>query len=302
MTKKFLSLIIVPHSKSKFKTITLSIKAIKVMMGSSAFLFVLLVVFLVDYFSMNVTRQKYRELLSENQKQQETISGLKGTVGILKKTVESFESYARKLNIMAGLKSPDVLKEVGVGDGELSASIVPGESATPPQPAQTVSLGDLKSLNQKAENIEKNLNTLVGFFETQSAKLASTPTIWPTVGWMTSPFGWRDDPFTGKNSFHYGIDIATNLGNPIVATADGIVVSLKNEKIDGRTLVLSHGGGITTYYLHLDKFLVKSGQRVKRGDIIGLVGKTGKALGPHVHYEVRINNKPVNPYQYILEE
>jgi len=142
----------------------------------------------------------------------------------------------------------------------------------------------------------------VNFFETQTAKLASTPTIWPTYGWVSSPFSYRTDPFTGKRTFHYGIDIATNFGNPVVATADGIVLKLGNDKISGRYVVLNHGGGLTTHYLHLSKFLVKAGQKIKRGDVIGLVGKSGKALGPHLHYEVRLNNRPVNPYQYILEE
>ena len=119
---------------------------------------------------------------------------------------------------------------------------------------------------------------------------------------MASAFGWRDDPFTGKRTFHYGIDIATQTGNPIAATADGIVVTTKREKIGGRTIILSHRFGYQTVYCHLSKFLVKPGQRVKRGDVIGLVGRTGKALGPHVHYEVRVNNKEVNPFYYILEE
>ncbi|MFQ5720889.1 MAG: M23 family metallopeptidase, partial [Candidatus Aminicenantales bacterium] len=153
-----------------------------------------------------------------------------------------------------------------------------------------------------AAGVEKNLTTLVQFFENQPLKLAATPSIWPTKGWVTSAFGWRNDPFTGKRAFHKGIDIATNLGNPVVATADGVVVQTKIEKIGGKTIIISHRGGYTTVYCHLNKFLVRPGQRVKRGDVIGEVGKTGKALGPHVHYEVRVNGKPVNPYYYILEE
>jgi len=87
-----------------------------------------------------------------------------------------------------------------------------------------------------------------------------------------------------------------------VATADGIVLSLGNDKISGRNITIGHGGTITTHYLHLSKFLVTEGEKVKRGDVIGLVGKSGKALGPHLHYEVRIGDKPVNPFNYILEE
>ena len=140
------------------------------------------------------------------------------------------------------------------------------------------------------------------FFENQTAQLASTPTVWPTTGWLTSGFGERIDPFTGKKTYHYGIDIASSFGNSVVSTADGFVSNVKREKIGGNTVIISHGGGFTTVYCHLSKFAVKAGQRVKRWDVIGYIGQTGKALGPHVHYEVRRNGKAVNPQRYVLEE
>jgi murein DD-endopeptidase MepM/ murein hydrolase activator NlpD len=102
--------------------------------------------------------------------------------------------------------------------------------------------------------------------------------------------------------FHRGIDIAGSIGNPVVATADGIVVNLNQDKIFGRSILISHGGGLTTFYGHLNKFLVKAGQKVRRGDVIGELGNSGKATGPHVHYEVHLNDKAINPYFYILEE
>ena len=154
----------------------------------------------------------------------------------------------------------------------------------------------------KAEVLEKNLSTLVNFFESQNARLACTPTIWPTLGWVTSGFGPRTDPFTGKPAFHYGLDIATNMGNPIYATADGTVIQVNTDKMSGKSILINHGNNVATGYLHLDTFLVREGQRIRRGDIIGLVGRTGKALGPHLHYEIRINGIPQNPYLYILEE
>lgn len=298
MPKKLFSLIIVPHHKGKSKTISLSKKALKVLIGISVFLFIILVVFLVDYFTLNVTRQKYKELLRGNLKQKETIARYEDSFNELQATIEQFRNYVKKLNIMAGLKSPDILKEVGIGGGDADSGQLENSTESP----QNTNLGQLKDISQEAEGIEKNLNTLVQLFEDQSLKLASTPTIRPTAGWVTSAFGWRNDPFTGKRTFHYGIDIATHYGNPVVATADGIVIQLKREKIGGRTILISHRGGYTTVYCHLSKFLVKPGQRVKRRDIIGEIGKTGKALGPHVHYEVRINGKTVNPYYYLLEE
>ena len=199
---------------------------------------------------------------------------------------------------MAGLKSPEVLKEIGVGGGDRNFS----QEMSSSNYLQDTGLIHAERISKKADGIDKNLNTLVRFFEKQSAKLASTPTIWPTIGWLTSAFGPRVDPFTGKKAFHYGIDIATSYGNPINATANGFVSHIKKEKIGGNTVIISHGGGYTTVYCHLSKFKVKLAQKVKRGDVVGLVGQTGKALGPHVHYEVRVNGKAVNPYYYILEE
>jgi murein DD-endopeptidase MepM/ murein hydrolase activator NlpD len=301
MPKKSLSLIIVPHYAKRFKTITLSQKTLKALLTISVFSFVVLVVFVVDYFTMNVTRAKYKNLLKESTEHRKLLADYENSIKKLKDTVKSYESYTRKLSVMAGLKSPEVLEEMGIGGGDtagIGSPVVPDI----PQPRQGVTLQDAKELAQKAEDVGKNLGILTSYFETQAAKLAFTPTIWPTIGWVSSPFAYREDPYTGKRTFHYGIDIATNFGNPIVATADGIVLSLGNDKMSGRSIVLSHGGGITTHYLHLSRFLVRAGQKVKRGDVIGLVGKSGKALGPHLHYEVRINNRPKNPYDYILEE
>jgi murein DD-endopeptidase MepM/ murein hydrolase activator NlpD len=304
MSKRFLSLIIVPHCAQRFKTITLSQKTLKILGAAALLGLVALVGFLVDYFAMNVTRAKYKILLTESSQQKRLLTEYEESIKRLRDTVKNFENYAKKLNVMAGLRSPEVMEEMGIGGGD-TTGIEPldgGSGPSIPPDGQTVSLQEAKALAQKAEDVGKDLDVLAKYFETQTIKLAATPTIWPTIGWVSSPFALRVDPFTGKNQFHYGIDIATNYGNPVVATADGIVISLDNDKTGGKNITISHGNAVTTHYLHLSKFLVKSGQKVKRGDVIGLVGKTGKALGPHLHYEVRINNKPVNPYTYILEE
>jgi murein DD-endopeptidase MepM/ murein hydrolase activator NlpD len=304
MAKKFLSLIIVPHCAQRFKTITISQRTVKVLGAVGIIASIALVGFLVDYFAMNVTRAKYKILLSENSQQKRLLSEYEQSIKKLRDTVKNFDNYAKKLNVMAGLRSPEVMEEMGIGGGD-TTGIEPADNnggPSAPPADQSVSLQEARALTQKAADVGKNLDVLASYFEAQTIKLASTPTIWPTIGWVSSPFSYRDDPFTGKRQFHYGIDIATNFGNPIVATADGIVISLGNDKIGGKNIIISHGNGITTHYLHLSKFLVKSGQKIKRGDVIGLVGKTGKARGPHLHYEVRVNNKPVNPLNYILEE
>lgn len=298
MSRKCISLIVVPHHKGKSKSISLSKKSLKILGGVIAFFFIGLVFFLVDYFAMNVTRHKYKDLLQENSEQKVTLAQYQDCINELKSTIGQFENYAKKLNIMAGLKSPEILKELGIGGGNTTNGLIQGTATSSKNP----SFYHLTDISQKANGIEKNLSTLVQFFEDQSLKLAGTPTIKPTAGWVTSAFGWRSDPFTAKRTFHHGIDIATHYGNPVVATADGVIVSLRRDKIGGKTILISHRGGYTTVYCHLSKFLVKPGQRIKRGDIIGEVGKTGKTLGPHVHYEVRVNGKRVNPYYYLLEE
>jgi len=298
--KKFLSLIIIPHKKGPAKTITLSKRTSHLIISLSLGLVIILIGFLVDYFSMNITRAKYRQLQSENQEQKKIIASYENSIRELTTRIQAFENYARKLNIMAGLRSPEALKEAGVGWGAETDGIGGNQLNSTSGPARTAI--PLNQVQMKAAQLEQNLNTLLNFFEQQRTRLAQTPTIWPTVGFITSGFGWRIDPFTGKQTFHKGIDIATNLGNPVVATADGVVVEAKNDRIGGKTILISHGGGLSTLFYHLDKILVRPGQKVKRGDVIGLVGKTGKALGPHLHYEVQVNGKSVNPLQYILEE
>jgi murein DD-endopeptidase MepM/ murein hydrolase activator NlpD len=302
MAKKSFSVIIVPHCAQKFKSLTLSHKTVKTSLTLSIIGGLFLIFFLVDYFTMNVTRTKYNALRQENIEQKKLLTDYENSVMKLREDVQKFESYAKKLSVMAGLRSPEVMAELGIGGGEMPSG-ENGPAPDAPQLGQSITLQDAKDLAQKAQDVGKSLDVLANYFETQTARLASTPTIWPTMGWVSSAFAYRDDPFTGKKTFHYGIDIATNFGNPVVATADGIVLSMGNDKIGGRNIVLSHGNGITTHYLHLSKFMnLKVGQKVKRGDIIGQVGKTGKALGPHLHYEVRVNNRPMNPFNYILEE
>lgn len=296
MGKRSFTLIFVPHSRAGSRCLSVSKKAVKIVLSAAGIIFVLFAFLAVDYLSMNHVRTQYRRLRRESDVQKATLSKYKVDLEQLKKSVDAFETYAKKLNIMAGLKAPGV-SEVGIGD---NANLSALQALTPPP--QSFSLSNIQQLNQKAVVLERNLDTLVNFFENQSARLASTPTIWPTVGWVTSGFGSRTDPFTGKPAFHYGMDIATNIGSPVLATADGTVIQVKTDKMGGKSLIIGHGNNVATHYLHLDQFLVREGKKVRRGDAIGLVGRTGKALGPHLHYEVRINGVAQNPYLYILEE
>jgi len=126
-----------------------------------------------------------------------------------------------------------------------------------------------------------------------------TPAIWPVLGHITDSFGERLDPFSGEGAFHTGVDVASDYGAPVHATADGVVISAENHAGYGRVVVIDHGFGITTWYAHLSSFSTITGSRIKRGQVVGYCGISGRSTGPHVHYEVRVNNAPVNPWRYM---
>jgi len=130
-------------------------------------------------------------------------------------------------------------------------------------------------------------------------RLAAAPTLWPVQGRITGSFGERIDPFNGEGAFHRGVDISSDLGTRVIAPADGIVEFSDQMNGYGRTVVIDHGNGISTLYGHLSGFTVSPGQLIHRGDTLGYVGQTGRSTGPHLHYEVRILNTPVNPHKYL---
>jgi murein DD-endopeptidase MepM/ murein hydrolase activator NlpD len=248
----------------------------------------------VDYVRIQLSHQSYSALKAENLKQKAELVQYQSQFTALQSNVGKFEEYVGKINLMAGIASRDKLSSPGaVGDPR-------GEQAIPVSPGQ-LSPGNLQGMTQKTEDIQKNFDALVKVFETQTSLLASTPSIWPTNGWTTSGVGWRLDPFTGKQTFHSGLDIAAAFGNPVVAPADGYVIQATADKFYGNSIQINHGGGITTLYGHLSQIEVTPGQKVKRGEEIGKVGNTGRSLGTHLHYEIRVNDKIVNPLSYILE-
>jgi murein DD-endopeptidase MepM/ murein hydrolase activator NlpD len=134
---------------------------------------------------------------------------------------------------------------------------------------------------------------------TNFADSTYTPAIWPVLGHITDSFGQRLDPFSGEGAFHTGVDVASDYGAAVHATADGVVTIAENHAGYGRLVVVDHGFGITTWYAHLSAFSAIAGARVKRGEVVGYTGISGRSTGPHVHYEVRVNNAPVNPWRYM---
>jgi len=152
--------------------------------------------------------------------------------------------------------------------------------------------------------LEKNAPTLTlasghPFIGAQFSSLGISPSLWPVIGQITGHFGERLDPFSGEGAFHAGLDIASHYGDEVRATGDGVVTEVDLRAGYGRLVVIDHGFGVTTWYGHLSGFSTQDGAHVKSGDVIGYEGDSGRSTGPHLHYEVRINNTPVNPARYL---
>ena len=155
----------------------------------------------------------------------------------------------------------------------------------------------------KAKSLQTGLKELVEAMRNQKHHLDSTPSIVPVEGydyWVSSGFGWRRSPFTGAKEFHNGLDICGRRGTPIIAPANGVVFKKSRHRYLGRYVRIKHGKGITTTYGHLHKYNVNPGQKVKRGEVIGFMGNSGRSSGTHLHYTVRVNRRCVNPFHYIL--
>ncbi|AIF51869.1 M23 family metallopeptidase [Pelosinus sp. UFO1] len=154
--------------------------------------------------------------------------------------------------------------------------------------------------NEVTEYTAPSLPTPPSITPKPAANLVATPSIWPVRGTITSGFGWRISPFGDGNELHPGVDIAYTMGAPVVATADGEVVASGPAGGYGNLVQIDHGNGIATLYGHNSQLAVNVGQQVKKGQVIAYAGSTGKSTGPHVHYEVRINNTPIDPMKYLV--
>lgn len=252
--------------------------------------------FVSDYVRMKGELTEFNTLRKENTVQRFQLQAFSRNLDLLNREIDSLRNFDHKLRVMADLEeTPGSDTLLGVGG--------PEKLSLPPA-YQTDLAGrivdDLNTLQQNTARQEISYQELIDFFSDQKSLLASTPSIWPVRGWVTSGFGKRIDPFTGYPKMHEGLDIATHTGTPIIAPCDGIVTRAKRDYGYGKMLEINNGHGIVLRFGHNSKIIVKRGDRVKRGDLICYVGNTGRSTGPHLHYEVIVNGVPVNPKKYIL--
>jgi murein DD-endopeptidase MepM/ murein hydrolase activator NlpD len=231
----------------------------------------------------------------------------RAATGELTAQIQSLESVINDLGARATLdpaqaramaKLPAIVKTRAAGGTNVPATSAMSEIATAVLSSPEDTFGVLRDLLQ---GLESRLRYVRRDVERREALAASTPSIWPAHGWLTGTFGGRSDPFTGEPGYHQGLDISTDKGQPVFATADGAVESATYTGDYGNLIVLKHGFDLVTRYGHLSAFNVKPGQTVRRGAIIGYVGATGRATGSHLHYEILANGKLINPLQLLTQ-
>jgi murein DD-endopeptidase MepM/ murein hydrolase activator NlpD len=293
--------LIADRSSGVVRRVTVSLRAVAVVVTSVLMLPVL--IGLGAKWSANID---IHQLRSTNQALQVENGNFRETTGELTTQIQSLEGVIDELGARAALdpaqakamqKLPALVKARAAGgtiDTSAALSNVLSTSLVSPEDTFGVLRSLLQGLESRLRNVRKDV-------ERQEALAAATPSIWPAKGWLTGTFGGRPDPFTGEPAFHQGLDISTEKGQPVFATADGRVETASYTGDYGNLITLRHEFGLATRYGHLSKFNVKVGDNVRRGDIIAYVGSTGRSTGAHLHYEILANGRLINPLQLLTQ-
>ena len=288
LQKRFYILFVARGDDGQLRKISIPVHYFYVFVLGTAIGFLSLTGIARSYTRMLLKVSRVNQLLTENHQLKNNYSQLEQVAKERDVQVASLGSIAGEVSALYGLKSePSVTaSSEQIQNAEVSSS-----------------LDQLHALRTSAMTGATMVGLTMGL--TRNATTAdwiranSAPNLWPVEGQVTGSFGERIDPFNGEGAFHSGVDIGSNYGTPIIAPADGVVTFTDLMGGYGKAVMIDHGHGISTRYGHLSGFAVAAGQAVHRGDVIGYVGASGRSTGPHLHYEVRINDTPVNPYKYL---
>lgn len=284
-----LSIIVIPEGHRRICRFQLSRGWLK-----AALLLVVLAVggfagLLCDRYRVHVDRAELRQLRSERGTYERQLHLLAGQLQGLRQEMVVLANNDTKVRLIAKLIKP--AKDVPIGIGG---------------PMEVEAGAELSSLQRQIDDIRQaielrreSLEELQGALNDQRSLFAAKPSGKPTHGWLTSGFGMRTSPFSGRRKMHYGLDIAARTGTPVTVTADGVVARVETAPDYGKLVVVDHGYGYRTVYAHNSRVFAKVGQRVKRGEKISEVGNTGRSTGPHLHYEVHLHGVPINPRKYL---
>jgi len=213
------------------------------------------------------------------------------------------ESSAKKITNLENLseKIQNLIENDSMTNrGKLNGPAVGGSKVDYPTAALLgATKADVELMKDRTTEIEEHFSLLEQVAQQRATKWRITPNIWPVKGAITSHYGERLDPFNGDEENHLGLDISALYGAQVRAPADGKVIYAQRMAAYGNLLIIDHGNGLTTRYGHLSRFIAKVGQKVKKSDVVALVGNTGRTTAPHLHYEVRLNDRPTNPRDYL---
>ncbi len=331
---KKLTLFIVRNDQEPTRKLVISTIWFKVGGGLLACVLLALLAGIVDYTGLLAQSIENKKLRVENARLLKQFQVVEGKVNALENGLERVKNFTSKLRLITNLDQEDKSLKLGMGatpspgaavsefdqpvDKRANVQDFEGQEEVPIEPRKAdESAGELAVASGKdyrtlairidaaIQDTQLREQSILDLWETLSERqslLSSTPNIKPAKGWLSSKFGYRISPFTGKPSMHAGLDIAASLGSPVYAPADAVVSYTGFDEGYGKLVTLDHGYGVTTRFGHLSQIYVQVGQKISRWDVIANVGSTGRSTSPHLHYEVRYKDVPRNPLLYILDE
>ena len=336
MDNKTFTFIMTSNRKGETKSLTLSAGWLKAGLALSIIGLVLTVAGGVDYLGLLLREGENKRLKAQNAQLQKQFTLVESKLTSLESSMERIKTLTTKIKLITNIEDEDRAMNLSMGPRPMveeglaeyeqklknternpASEFFNTDSVFLEKPPLDEARGELAATSKRNYSglsiridravkmsalREQGVIKLQELLLERRSILRGTPNIKPARGWFTSRFGYRIDPFTGKPTMHNGIDIAASPGTPIVAPADGKVVYVAYEAGYGKILAIDHGYGVKTRFAHNSQIYVKVGQVVKRGDVIAALGSTGRSTGPHLHYEVRVNNVPVDPINYILNE
>ncbi len=299
-------IVVFPGATSQPRRFSLKRRTVRILLVFLLVAAILETAFLVQYVTQSGEVWELQTLRSEATQHRQQATALSSAMEDLRKQLSTMREINIRMRVMLGLDPPKSSpSNQGLG-GKEETYVAPQEGGLGGEHESYSEIAyqlqqQLTWLKDEASNQERHLrelNTIVG---DRRAQWAATPSIWPVHGWVSSGFGRRVSPFTGRDTLHGGIDISAPMHTPVIAPAGGTVMAAHSDSGLGNMVVLTHGHGMRTIYGHMSKVKVKTGQILKRGDLIGWVGSTGLSTGPHLHYEVEVKGSNVDPLKFIIE-
>ena len=297
--KEKLTVMLIPHSEKKIFNFQISLFTV-------TFLILILSGILLTFFiatsRYTLTKKEMEKLVQAQEGNIKTLQEMKTAIKTLNKSVREYKENIKKIIQLLGAGQSENI--FGMGGFETELPKIPEIMGLKNRNDYSSELETIKRINTDIASSKRVLQNFEKFLSARQEIIHKIPNNWPIIGggFITSPFGPRRSPFTGRYEFHQGVDIAWWPGAPIRATADGIVVFAGMKGGYGRTVQIQHDYGFQTLYAHLSSIAVYEGKKVKKGDIIGFLGRTGRATGYHLHYEVRIGTKAVDPMIFMTTE